>query len=218
MDGGMGDQGAWRSSIPGVSQREGAPASLGLTARGVGAWREPEGAQSAGEGPMLREGDGSTDGARGRSPGGRRRGGGQPRGQRRRGVVLPWRAMGLAVLALGAVLGVARAAGADGGSSEGAAGWGAERPAASAVAADPVASPEDDALTPEDTASTAIPGAAVPTPTPDASSSAVDAGGAEPDWWTVMAELDANRIRALTAVDPASAADLRRARITGVGG
>ncbi|HYN57444.1 MAG TPA: hypothetical protein VES03_09625 [Motilibacterales bacterium] len=92
MYGGSDERVEWRSSIPGVSQREGAPVSLGIVASGVrGSSRVTGGDQDD-----SRAGRGATH---------------------RGGRGLPWRAAGLGVLGLVAILGVARVAGAEGGPS-----------------------------------------------------------------------------------------------------
>ena len=177
MDGRRDQSGQWRSSIPGVSQRDGAPASLGLMSWGTAA------------------GDG-TDGARahvGLHGVGRRRGG------------RAWQVLVLAGLALMAVLGVARVAGADAGRPQ-AAGSGWELAGESG---------------PVDVGGTgAVRGHGVPEepgragPEPAGAPSATAATGAlgdpesgdvlsadPPDWWAVLAELDRRRVLALAALD-----------------
>jgi eukaryotic-like serine/threonine-protein kinase len=169
VDGGVPGSAEWRSSIPGVSQRVGAPATLGLVAWGTGPGRA--------QGGVL---DGALDGGVGGWPGEGWRGPDRAgRARVLRG--LPWRVLALAALALPAVLGVARVAGADAGGPAPVAGesW------------DPVATAETSAPAQPDPGN-------VPTSEP-------------PDWWRVFAELDRRRARALTALDPELLADYAQA-------
>lgn len=206
MDGGSERPIAWRSSIPGVSQRDGAPASLGLAGRGV------RGAGPGGEGAAWLEAVGEPgaapasvcDASSGRT--------GDARTRRRSLRLVPGRAVALAVVALAAIGGVTWAAGQDG------AGAGALGPewVASASSAPPdvrldppvVRTPPDASLRP---AASPEP---LPAPTvPRASATVADQGGASatavdpadptPDWWAVLVELDRRRVRALAEVDPA---------------
>jgi hypothetical protein len=130
------------------------------------------------------------------------------RGWRR---LIPGRAVGLAVVALVAIGGVAWAAG------EGDAGAGAQGPqwvaSASPAPLDvgldaPVVPPPDASLrpgaSPEPLPANAPPRAsATAEDRDDTSAPAVDPAGPAPDWWGVLAELDRRRVRALVAVDPA---------------
>ncbi len=165
MDGGSDGPIGWRSSIPGVHQRDGAPAALGLTGRGM---RGP----SMGEAGVRHDDGDPTAG-----PAGDRRSSG-----RGRGWSVPWRAIGLAMVALVAIVGVARAAGIDAGvaARTGGSGDGA------AVTGDPVRSPSPASLTPG--AAEQVAGSQEPE---------------SPDWWAVLAELDARRVRTLTQLAPA---------------
>ena len=114
-------------------------------------------------------------------------------GGARGGRSLPWRALALAAVAVVAVLGVARVAGADAGTPgagarPGAAGW---EPVGEAV--EPGRTGTGPTPEPSAPAETAVPTVAAPG----------DALGAEPpDWWAVLAELDRRRAQALTALDP----------------
>ena len=162
MDGGRSAAAQWRSSIPGVWQQEGAPATLGIVASGG------RGRQSRPGGTLV---------------------GGQARGWRRQ----PWRAIGLAGLALVVVVGIARAA------ETGAAGAGArtgwELAGGTAVGdgdgegqAGPGSSPGE---APANVAE-------APRTGPEAVN---DRTTGSPDWWAVLAELDQRRGRALSALD-----------------
>lgn len=194
MDGGSGQPVAWRSSIPGVSQRDGAPASLALAGRGVRASSFGE----AGERGEWGQVGGSSLGPAGDGRSVSRRG--------RR--VVPWRAMGMAVVAIVAIVGVARAAGVDAGGSSGdgggtsSAGWETlGSGAGSAVGSDAGSAPGvgvGSAPTPD----SAAPSSAG-SPTPEGPAPAVAPGDESPDWRTVLAELDARRVLTLTQVDPA---------------
>jgi len=93
---------------------------------------------------------------------------------------LPWRALALAGLALVAVLGVARVAGAAADGPVAVAGQGWDQVGTDETAAPTGPGPED-ALSAE-----------------------------HPDWWEVLAELDRRRARALTALDPDLLADYAR--------
>jgi hypothetical protein len=196
-----GEPAEWRSTIPGVHQREGAPASLGL----VG-WDRQRG----------RGVDGDEAGRPGGGPGVIRQGG---HGR-------PWRAVGLAVVALLAILGVVRVVGTGAGNPEpgtavewelagevGTGGPGGDAGRAAGPASTPgdpheVAAPS--MLTSPEPASTAPPSeerfAALPPAPPSDEPSTAPASGdvllAEPpDWWAVLAELDQRRAHALAARD-----------------
>ena len=199
MDGGWSDPAGWRSSIPGVSQREGAAASLGIVTTG---------------GRMSPPAD---TGATGDSQAGR---GGVHRGGR----ALPWRAVGLAVMGLAAILGLARVAGNVGAGQVGAVWqWGREgerervagRVAGSApmdgglaAAATGVPSPvAEPSASGEPSAASGEPGGSA-----QSGASAVPTSGdvllAEPpNWWAVLAELDTRRSAALAALDLDSLAE-----------
>ena len=186
MDGGSAEPGGWRSSIPGVHQRADAPASLGLTGRGV----------ASGQGDVWGRGH---DAGSPTAPSA----GGQSAGRRRRRAG-PWRALGLGVLALVAIVGVARAAEPSMGPSTG------PRPAvvptARASAADPAAvatrgTPAAGAGTPTASGEAVPAGPEAASSSAHASTASVGGGGQEPDWWTVMAELDRRRTLALGEVD-----------------
>jgi hypothetical protein len=164
----------WRSTIPGVSQRDGAPATLGLAAWGLG----HGGAQAATRGGAASGRAGESTEAGGMRDGGPR--GFGPAGPSRPRQGLPWRAILLGGLALLAILGVARVAGAEGPGL----GIGWER--ASGVGAAPP-----------------------PTPTVAPEASNAPSSG-RPDWWEVLAELDRRRARALTALDPGLVAGYAR--------
>lgn len=177
MDGESIEPVGWHSSIPGVSQRDGAPASLGLAGRGVHSPSVGAGEQRGGGGsPIGPAGDGRSGG-------------------RRRGRVVPWRALVLAVVSLAAIVGVGRAAGVDAGVAPGtldstwgppAAGDGStlEAGGGSAVMPDPVG--------------TSSPGS----PTQGVAAPVAEPGDESPDWSKVLAELDARRVLTLTEMDP----------------
>lgn len=201
---GAGAEGArsrWRSTIPGVSQRDGAPATLGLAAWGLG----HRGAQAAAGGGAASGWAGESTEAGGMREGGPRGFGPAGPSRARRG--LPWRAITLGGLALLAILGVARVAGAEGPrlgiGSERASGDGA----AGGVArtAEPGVSGRVEPTGGHEAAPTGAP-EPVPPPTPmaapDAPVAPNAAGTGPPDWWEVLAELDRRRARALTALDP----------------
>lgn len=182
MDGASGRPVAWRSSIPGVSQRDGAPASLGLAGRGVRA--AAPGAQGAAGPEAVEEQPGAASGSGPGSSFGRT---GDAR-TRRRSLrrLMPGRAVALAVVALAAIGGVAWAAG-ESGATAGAQGpeWVASvSPAPPDVGLDaPVVRTPDPSLRP--------------------SATAVDLADPTPDWWAVLAELDRRRVRAFAEVDAA---------------
>ncbi|MCU0262335.1 MAG: hypothetical protein MUF09_01490 [Candidatus Nanopelagicales bacterium] len=207
MDGGTGRPVTWRSSIPGVSQCDGAPASLGLAGRGVrAALPGDQGPARSGEVGEPGAGAGSSSGRTGDART-RRRGWRRP---------IPGRTVGLAVAALVAITGVAWAAG------EGDAGAGALGPqwvvSASPAPLDvgldaPVVPAPDASLRPGATPEP-LPIAPPPPVVPPRASATlagqdgtpapvVDPADPTPDWWAVLAELDRRRVRALVAVDPA---------------
>lgn len=200
MDGGRsqgarteGAESRWRSTIPGVSQRDGAPATLGLAAWGLGHGGAQAAAQGEAGSGRAQESPGAGGVRDGRPP--VVRAGGPARARHR----LPWRAMVLGGLALLAILGVARVAGADAG---------LEAPgvaAAEAIGWEAAGGGGSDGPEP------------APPQTPTAASdrtAAPDAPGAPsagpPDWWEVLAELDRRRGRALTALDPDLVSDYAR--------
>lgn len=205
MDGGRAEgasadwtRSRWRSTIPGVSQRDGAPATLGLAAWGLG----HGGAQAAARGGAASGRAGESTQAGGMRDGGPR--GFGPAGPSRPRHGLPWRAITLGGLALLAILGVARVAGAEGpglgigweqARGVGAVGWvaGTDEPDVSGSPGPTVGSEPAPPPTP-----TVVPDA------PNAPSSG------RPDWWEVLAELDRRRARALTALDADLVADYAR--------
>ena len=170
MDGGWSDPAGWRSSIPGVSQREGAAVSLGIVAT--------EGR------PSSRATGGGRDESRAGRPGVTRAG-------RRTGRRTGWRAVGLAVLGLAAILGIAQLAGnvglgpVDAGAD---AGWQGEGQGEPRLAAEPSGASS------EPGGSARSGGAALP--------ASVGVLLAEPpDWWAVLAELDRRRTATLGGLD-----------------
>lgn len=185
MDGGWSDPVGWRSSIPGVSQREGAPTSLGIVASG-GRRSPPADAGGTGD---SQAGPGSVH---------------------RAGRALPWRAVGLAVIGLAAILGVARVAGAEGGHVEAgaAASWepvgertALPNPADGAPAGVSTAEPAGEPSASAESRASALSG-------PLTEPTSGDVLLAEPpDWWAVLAELDMRRSTALAAVDLDSLAE-----------
>lgn len=194
MDGGSGQPVAWRSSIPGVSQRDGAPASLALAGRGVRAASRGEAGERGERGEVGGSSLGPARDGRSRSRRGRR--------------ILPWRAMGMAAVAIVAIVGVARAAGVD---AEGAAG---DVGGTSSSAWEPLGSDAGSAVGPDVGSAPALGGGSAPMPVPVAPSSAgsptpegvaapaVAPGDESLDWRAVLAELDARRVLTLTQVDP----------------
>lgn len=177
VDGGSGQPVAWRSSIPGVSQRDGAPASLGLPGRGLHAASTGEaGGQGDRVGPPI-------------GPAGDGRSGGW-----RHCWVVPWRAIALALVALVAIVGVARAAGVHAGAAPGTVASGTVAPGWGPVAGGSVtASSAPDPLGGSVAASSA----------PLASGPDAAPGDQSPDWWAVLAELDRRRVHALSAANTA---------------
>ena len=179
MDGGRPTAAQWRSSIPGVWQQEGAPATLGVVAWGVPGSATAgalEGEAAGGRGNSL-DGGGLPSGRTGRAHGRRRR---------------PWRALALAGLALVAVVGVVRVAGAvadDAGPGSGP-GWELTAEPSATAKPSPTAEPS----------ATAKPSATAE-PSPVGPYAVDDRSGESPDWWEVLAELDRRRARALTALD-----------------
>ena len=176
MDGGWSDPAGWRSSIPGVSQREGAAVSLGIVAT--------EGR------PSSRATGGGRDESRAGRPGVTRAG-------RRTGR----RAVGLAVLGLAAILGIAQVAGnvgigpVDAGAE---AGW--QGDGQGDGEGEPRLAAEPSGASSEPGGSARSGGAAL--------LASVGVLLAEPpDWWAVLAELDRRRTATLGGLDLDALAD-----------